>query len=140
MHEWPRRLRSAVVAALGVEAALVVAAAVYLTQGLVTEEATEFAAAVLETVLAWLLAVGLAVLMVGVRRRRAWARGPVITIQLFALAVAWSMTTSEKWYLGVLLLAAALVGLTGIHPEVLGRAGRRGAEDDASASSASRPR
>jgi hypothetical protein len=47
----------------------------------------------------------------------------VITVQIIALPLAWSMTTSEKWYLGVLLFAAALVGLTGIHPEVLGRAG-----------------
>ena len=139
MHEWPRRLRSAVVASLGVESALVLAGALYLTRGLFTEEATEFGAAVLEAVLAWLLAAGIALLMVGVARRKAWARGPVITIQFFVLAVAWSMATSQKWYLGVLLLGAALVGLTGLHPDVLGRARDDGPETDAP-SSASPPR
>lgn len=123
MREWPGRLRFAVAAALGVETLLTLAAAIYLTRGLRTDDATEFDAAVWMTVLAWALAVSLAVLAWGVIGRRAWARGPVITLQLIALPVAWTMLTSEKWYLGTLLLVAALAGLTGLHPSVLGRAG-----------------
>jgi hypothetical protein len=123
MSEWPRRLRFAVVAALGVETLLTLAAAIYLTDGLLTDDATEFDAAVWMTILVWALAVSLAILARGVLGRRAWARGPVITLQLLALPVAWTMLTSEKWYLGALLLVAALAGLTGLHPSVLGRAG-----------------
>lgn len=123
MGEWSGRLRSAVAVSVGVEAVLAAAGAVYLTAGLFTDEATEFTAAVFQAVLAWLLAVGLAWVSVGVRRRRGWARGPVITVQLLAVPVAWSMLTSQKWYLGVVLMAAAVVGLTGLHPAVLGRAG-----------------
>jgi hypothetical protein len=123
MSEWPGRLRFAVAAALGVETLLTLAAGIYLTHGLLTDDATEFDAAVWMTVLVWALALSLAVLARGVLGRRAWARGPVITLQLIALPVAWTMLTSEKWYLGALLLVAAVVGLTGLHPSVLGRAG-----------------
>jgi hypothetical protein len=102
---------------------MVAAGAIYLTVGLFTDEATEFGAAVLLAVCAWALTAALVALAVGVSRRRAWARGPVVTVQILALPVAWSALTSEKWYLGGLLLGAALVGLTGVHPDVLGRAG-----------------
>lgn len=129
MGEWPERLRSAVAASVGVEAVLTTAGAVYLTVGLFTDEATEFTAAVFQVVLAWSLAVALGLLVVGVVRRRGWARGPVITVQLLAVPVAMSMLASEKWYLGVLLITAAVVGLTGAHPAVLGSA--RGEDQDA---------
>jgi hypothetical protein len=123
MGEWYQRLRSAVAVAVGLEALLVAAGAVYLTAGLFTDNATEFAAAVFQAVIAWMLAAALGWLAVGVLQRKAWARGPVITAQLLALPVAWSMIGSEKWYLGAVLMVAGVIGLTGVHPAVLGRAG-----------------
>lgn len=139
MGEWPGRLRFAVAIALGVETLLTLVAAAYLTRGLFTDDATEFDAAVWMTVLAWLLAISLAILAWGVLGRHAWARGPVITVQLIALPVAWTMLNSQKWYLGIVLLVAAIVGLTGIHPSVLGRAGGQRPQIDRSAAP-TRPR
>lgn len=130
MGEWPKRLRFAVAGAVAVESLLTAAGAVYLSVGLATEEATERDAASWETAIAWVAALGLGALVVGVLRRRGWARGPVITVQLLALPVSWSMLGSEKWYLGAVLGAAALVGLTGVHPEVLGTARPATAPED----------
>ncbi len=104
----PRRLLAAIVA---LEAAAAAAATAYLVTGLVTQRASQTAAAV------WLvvIAVGL-VLALGAMSRLVWkgrpgARGPVLTWQLVQVPVAWYMIRSPLWSVGSGLLVAALAAI-----------------------------
>jgi hypothetical protein len=138
--EWAKRLRFAITVALGVESLLTLWGALYLTTGLLSgDQATERNAAIWEAGIAWSLGLTLAILAWGVVDHRRWARGPVITVQLLALPVGWSALSSEKWYIGVVLLSGALLGLSGVHPAVLGRAGG-GVDDPGAAEPLTRPR
>lgn len=105
------RIRTALAVIVALEAAVALTGAGYLLLGLITEEATERAGAVWETVLAALLGAGLGLLCRPARQGRSWARGPVLTWQLVQFPVAWYMAGSELWFVGLALLAASLLGV-----------------------------
>ncbi len=64
--------------------------------------------------------VGLAVCAVQLRRRRSWARSPVVFAQLIQVGVATSFWGDPTTYLAVVLIVLALIVLAGIfHPDSL---------------------
>lgn len=67
-----------------------------------------------------LYGVGLMWCAVQLRRRRSWARSPVVFAQLIQLGVAWSFKDPPTTYVAVALAVAALIVLAGVfHPQSL---------------------
>jgi peptidoglycan/LPS O-acetylase OafA/YrhL len=90
------------------EAAAVAVVTGYLVYEDVTGTATDVRAAILVTLYALALAAALGGLAYALSRRRPWARGPVVAIQLLLVPVGYYLATGgQPWY-GIPI---ALVGL-----------------------------
>lgn len=103
-------LRAAVVALVALEAVAIVVAPVFLLIEAFSgdgEDSRGFAVGL--TVMAVLIGAGLAVCARGVARGERWTRGPVVTWQLVQAGVAMPVSASATWWIGVPLLAVAVV-------------------------------
>lgn len=107
---------------LALEAALVVGVAAWLLIELLTQKPQSYPSAVAIVVLVFLAAAWLIATVVGVARRRPWARASTLTIQILQLAVA--VGCFQGLYarpdLGWALLVPALVaGVLAVSPAVV---------------------
>jgi hypothetical protein len=105
----PGTLRWAVVI-VGAEAVGLGALLIFLLYEDATAKASSVSGAVVVTVYTALMAALLGLLAWGLSRRRAWARGPAIVLQILALPIGYSMATSGLGWLGVLLIVLGLSG------------------------------
>lgn len=87
------------------------AAAVFFAVETAVATADDRTRAVLATVLTLLAAVCLGLVAQGLHRRRRWARAPAMVVNLLVLPVAFDLLRGGRWYVGVPLLAWALVVL-----------------------------
>ena len=94
---------------VALEAAGLLAGAVYFGVETLSTTPDSMGAAISLVVMAALLAAGLAVCVAGVLQHRSWVRGPVLTWQLVQGGVAMRLTVLVAWWIGVPLLAAAIV-------------------------------
>ncbi|WP_432560765.1 hypothetical protein [Kineococcus sp. SYSU DK003] len=107
------------------EAALLVAGAVYLVHGLVVDGSSAPVAVVSLVVTALLLAAGVAFCGHGLLRKAAWARSPVVVWQLLQLAAGLPAFSGGSPWLGLLLVAPALVVGVGLFlPSISAQVGR----------------
>jgi hypothetical protein len=106
-----RRLRLLVAALVAAEALVLVGLAVFLAVETVVSTATEPGGAVALAGLALLLGVGLGACAYGLFRGLGWSRSPVVTWQLLQAGVAMPLSASERWYVGIPLLAIAVLVL-----------------------------
>lgn len=104
------RALTALVVLVAAEGALLVGFAVFYLVELVVSRPDNVTTALVSAGLALLAGVGLLFVSRGLGRRRRWSRAPALVTQLLLLPVAWDLAHSERWYLGVLLLVAALAG------------------------------
>jgi hypothetical protein len=100
---WAVRLLIVEAAALGV-------VTVWLIYELATTTATSVRGAVLVTVYAGLMAALFGLLGRALHRRRAWARGPAIVLELLLIPIGYYMTTGGVAWLGLPVIAFGLVG------------------------------
>jgi hypothetical protein len=99
---WAVRLLSA-------EAVVVAGVAAYLAYEDITGTVTDMVAAVVVTLCALALAVVLGGLAYALSRRRPWARGPVVTLQLFLVPIGYYLATGGWAWIGILVGLAGLV-------------------------------
>ena len=103
-------LRALVVVFVALEAVTVVVAPVFLLGeefGGDADDSRGFAVGL--AVLAFVVAAGLDVCARGVARGERWTRGPVVTWQLVQAGVAMPVSASATWWIGVPLLAVAVI-------------------------------
>ena len=100
---WAVRLLIAEAAALGV-------VTVWLIYELATTTATSVRGAVLVTVYAGLMATLFGLLGWALHRRRGWARGPAIVLEMLLIPIGYYMTTGGVAWLGLPVIAFGLVG------------------------------
>lgn len=105
----PNRLASLVAVLVGLEAVLLLAGAVVLLVEAATSERDNLAAAIALAAVAVIVGGGLAFCARGVARGLRWTRGPVLTWQLLQAGVAMPLSTTRLWWIGVPLLAVAIV-------------------------------
>jgi hypothetical protein len=108
VRAFPVTLRIAIVL-MFVEAVAVGVVAVLVGYVVATEPATSAGAAVTTVALPVVYAVLLALLAWQLLRRRRWARGPAVVLQLLLALLGYSTSGSGSWWLGV---AAIVAGLT----------------------------
>jgi hypothetical protein len=107
---------------LALEAALVTVVAVWLLVDLLTVRPGSYPSAVAITVLAFLAAAWVVATVVGLLRRRSWARASTLTIQILQVAVA--VGCFQGFYarpdLGwALLVPAVVAGVLAVTPSVV---------------------
>ncbi|MBF4552191.1 hypothetical protein [Pseudoclavibacter sp. VKM Ac-2888] len=114
---------------LGLEAAILAAATVFLVIETAAQEAEFLASSLALAGLSLLGAVLLALVAVSTLRLRSWVRGAAITWQIMQLAVAWVFLQGDiAVWVGWALTAVSLVGVVAaVHPAT-GRALHR--DDD----------
>ena len=105
----PVTLRWAV-SLLGAETLAMVVVSIFLLYEDMAGTATSTRGAVMVTLFAVLLAGLLALLGLALWRRRAWARGPAIVLQLLALPIGYSMASGGLPWLGIPVMAIGLAG------------------------------
>jgi hypothetical protein len=93
---------------LAVEALGMVAVLMFLVYEDLARPAESVRGAIVVTLLAAALAALLGALANGLRRRRSWARGPALVLQLLALPIGYTMLTGGAPWLGLPVLAVAL--------------------------------
>lgn len=96
------------------EGLLLVAAAVYVVHGLVTEPATEPIAAVFLAVMALAFAVALVFCSRALLQRAGWARSPVIVWQVLQLAAGLPAFSGGAGWIGLVLVVPPVVVLVGL--------------------------
>lgn len=96
------------------EGLLLVAAAVYVVHGLVTEPATEPVAAVFLAVMALAFAAALVVCGRALLQRAGWARSPVVVWQVLQLAAGLPAFSGGAAWVGVVLVVPPVVVLVGL--------------------------
>jgi hypothetical protein len=107
---------------LALEALLVLALAVWLVVELLTETPQSYPSAVAIVVLVVLAAAWLIATVVGIARRRSWARASALTIQILQLAVAvgcfqgFYARPDVGW---ALLIPAVVAGVLAVSPSVV---------------------
>jgi hypothetical protein len=112
---------------LALEALLVLALAVWLVVELLTETPQSYPSAVAIVVLVVLAAAWLIATVVGIARRRSWARASALTIQILQLAVAvgcfqgFYARPDVGW---ALLIPAVVAGVLAVSPSVVGATAR----------------
>ena len=99
---------------LAVETAAMVALVVFLVYADVTGGATSRGGAVMLTVFTALVAALIGWLAWALWRRRRWARGPAIVLQLLLLPSGYSMAVSGAAWLGLPLMAIGLCGVAAL--------------------------
>ena len=108
-HEVPATLRWAV-RLLFVQAIAVAAVVALLLYEDLTARASSARGAVLVTVYAAMIAGILGLLGLALRRRRAWARGPAIVLQLLFLPIGYYLVAGGLPWLGLPVIAIGLGG------------------------------
>lgn len=100
---------------------------IQLLLGNIEHVSVAIALIVFTALLAWFLWA----LLRGVALKRAWVRGPAVTIQIFVLLVGVSLVQGSFWVPGILLivLGAATVGLL-VSPQVVAYVGTRHLSED----------
>jgi hypothetical protein len=109
--ERARSLRPLVAVLVAVEALVLVGLAVFLVVETMVATATQPGGALALAGLALVLGVGLGACAYGVFRDSGWSRAPVVTWQLLQAGVAMPLSASERWYVGIPLLAVAVLVL-----------------------------
>jgi hypothetical protein len=104
----------AVVAAVALEAGLLVGVAAFYLVLALGPDADEPGAAAATAALAALIGGFLILCARGLWRGRRWARGPVVTWQLLQLAVAVPALTGPGWPVGAVLVGASLLAGVGL--------------------------
>jgi len=107
---------------LALEALLVAALAVWLLVDLLTQTPQSYASAVAIVVLAFVAAAWVIATLVGLLRRRGWARASAFTIQILQLAVAVGCFQGLYAQPGLgwaLLIPAVLAGVLAVSPPVV---------------------
>lgn len=107
---------------LALEAALMVGLAVWLLFELLTQTPESYASAVAIVVLVVLAAAWVIATVIGIARRRGWARASALTIQILQIAVA--VGSFQGFYarpdLGwALLIPAVVAGVLAVSPSVV---------------------
>ena len=102
----PRLVATALVV---LEAVALIGLALFLVVELFVADAAEPGGAVGLAALTLVGALGLLLCARGVVAGRRWARAPTLTWQLLQLSIAVPAATSDRWYLGVPAVLAALV-------------------------------
>ena len=103
------RLRLAVAGLVALEAAVLVGLAVYVGVETVVAKPADVAGSLALAVLTLVVGVGLGLCARGVLAGRRWSKAPVITWQLLQAGVAMPLSSSARWYVGIPLLAVAVV-------------------------------
>jgi hypothetical protein len=103
------RLPLLVAVLVGVEAVMLLAAAVFLVVQAVTSDRGNLAAGISLAAITIAVGAGLAVCARGVASGLRWTRGPVFTWQLLQAGVGMPLSTSRAWWAGVPLLAISIV-------------------------------
>jgi hypothetical protein len=106
-----RRLRLLVAVLVAVEALVLVGLAVFLVVETFAATATEPAGALALAGLALVLGLGLGACAYGLLGGQGWSRAPVVTWQLLQAGVAMPLSASERWYIGIPLLAVSVLVL-----------------------------
>ena len=99
---------------VGLQGAVVVAAAVFWLVEAFVSEATSVLNVVMAVLLFALVGAGLLLVARDLARRRRWARAPAVTWEVICLPVAYGLVQSDRWYVGVPLAAIALVVLVAV--------------------------
>jgi hypothetical protein len=99
---------------VGLQGAVVVAAAVLWLVEAFVSEATSVLNVVMAVLLFALVGAGLLLVARDLARRRRWARAPAVTWEVICLPVAYGLVQSDRWYVGVPLAAVALVVLVAV--------------------------
>lgn len=105
------RLRVLVGVLVAVEALVLAGLAVFLVVETVVSTAAEPGGAVALAGLALVVGVGLGACAYGLVRGLGWTGAPVVTWQLLQAGVAMPLSASERWYVGIPLLAVAVLVL-----------------------------
>ena len=103
------RLAWLVAALVGLEAAALLAGSVALVVEAVTSGSGNPGATIALAVVVVIVGAGLAFCARGVAQGRRWTRGPVLTWQLLQAGVAMPVSTTRLWWIGVPMLAVAIV-------------------------------
>jgi hypothetical protein len=103
------RLAWLVAALVGLEAAALLAGSVALVVEAVTSDRGNPGATIALAVVVVIVGAGLAFCARGVAQGRRWTRGPVLTWQLLQAGVAMPVSTTRLWWIGVPMLAVAIV-------------------------------
>jgi hypothetical protein len=104
-----RRLRVLVGVLVAVEALVLIGLAVFLVVETFVATTTELAGALALAGLALVVGAGLGVCAWGLVRGFGWTRAPVVTWQLLQAGVAMPLSASQRWYVGIPLLALSVV-------------------------------
>lgn len=108
-NEYRTQLTRLAAVLVALEAAGLLAGAVYFGAETLNTTPASMGAAISLIAMAALLAAGLAVCVAGVLWHRSWVRGPVLTWQLVQGGVAMRLTVLVAWWVGLPLLAAAIM-------------------------------
>ena len=99
---------------VGVQGAVVLAAAVFWLVEAFVSDATSVLNVVMSVLLFTLTGVGLVLVGRGLVHRRRWARAPAVTWEVICLPVAYGLFQSGRWYVGLPLAVVALLVLVGV--------------------------
>jgi hypothetical protein len=105
------RLRVLVGVLVAAEALVLVGLSVFLVVETVVSTAAEPGGALALAGLALVVGVGLGACAYGLVRGLGWTRAPVVTWQLLQAGVAMPLSASERWYVGIPVLAVAVLVL-----------------------------
>jgi hypothetical protein len=99
---------------VGLQGAVVLAAAVFWMVEAFVSEATSVLNVIMAVLLFALVGAGLLLVARDLVRRRRWARAPAVTWEVICLPVAYGLFQSGWWYVGLPLGAVALVVLVAV--------------------------
>jgi hypothetical protein len=99
---------------VGVQGAVVLAAAVFWLVEAFVSDATSVLNVVMSVLLFTLMGAGLVLVARGLVSRRRWARAPAVTWEVICLPVAYGLFQSGRWYVGLPLAVVALLVLVGV--------------------------
>jgi hypothetical protein len=105
----PTALRAAI-GLLFAQATVVALIVVFLVYKDVTADVVSWRDAIIVTGFAALIAALLGGLALALTRRRAWARGPAVVLELMLLPIGWFMISAGIAWLGVPVFALGLLG------------------------------
>ena len=99
---------------VGLQGAVVAAAAVFWLVEAFVSEATSLLNVVMAVLLFALVGAGLLLVARDLVRRRRWARAPAVTWEVICLPVAYGQFQSGRWYVGLPLAVVALAVLVAV--------------------------
>ena len=98
-------------ALVALEALGLLAAAVFFVVEVFVATPDDRTRALVASLLALVVAVGMALVARGLAAARRWARAPAVVVNLLVLPVAFDLVRGGRWYVGLPLLLGALVVL-----------------------------